>query len=130
MKKSYSKDVQLLMKILQNQVKIKQAITTFNCDERTLDSNDLAFDLCSFYMSQIGEAAKLLTDTTKNSFKYFNPSSTTYFRNMIDHVYEKVNRQYIKAYIFNMISKEVMTEIKDRITFCTNNAKTNNTPGK
>lgn len=37
-----------------------------------LENNKMAFDLCAFYMSQIGEAAKLLTDETKESFEFFN----------------------------------------------------------
>lgn len=123
MTKSYSKDVQLLMKILQNQDKIDKAIRTFNCNQSNLDKNEMAFDLCAFYMSQIGEAAKLLTDKTKQSFKYFNADCTKYFRNMVDHVYEKVNRSYLKAYIFSTISKEVVMEIKDRTKYCMENAK-------
>ncbi len=120
--KSYAKDIQLLMKILQNQNKIDKAINTFNCNQNNLDKNDMAFDLCAFYMSQIGEAAKLLTDETKQTFKYFDADCTKYFRNMVDHVYEKVNRSYLKAYIFSTISKETVTEIKNRIKYCTEHA--------
>ena len=123
MTKSYSKDVQLLMKILQNQDKINKAIKAFNCNQNNLDKNEMAFDLCAFYMSQIGEAAKLLTDKTKQSFKYFDADCTKYFRNMVDHVYEKVNRSYLKSYIFSTISKEAVMEIKDRIKYCMENAK-------
>lgn len=123
MTKSYSKDIQLLMKILQNQDKIDKAIKTFNCNQNNLDKNDMAFDLCAFYMSQIGEAAKLLTDKTKQSFKYFDADCTKYFRNMVDHVYEKVNRSYLKAYIFSTISKETVAEIKERIKYCTEHAE-------
>lgn len=83
----------------------------------------MAFDLCVFYMSQIGEAAKLLTDKTKTSFKYFDADCTKYFRNMANHVYEKVNRSYLKAYIFSTISKEAIMEIKNRIKYCMDNAK-------
>lgn len=76
--KSYAKDIQLLMKILQNQNKIDKAINTFNCNQNNLDKNDMAFDLCAFYMSQIGEAAKLLTDETKQTFKYLHRACNKY----------------------------------------------------
>lgn len=123
MTKSYSKDIQLLLKISQNQQKIKMVLKDFKCTEIDLDTNTYAFDLCALYMSQIGEASKYLTDSTKQSFKYFDPSITSYFRNMIDHVYEKVNKKYLKAYIFSMIKQEVIKEIIDRINFCTERAK-------
>lgn len=81
------------------------------------------FDLCAMYMSQIGEAGKYLTDDTKQSFKNFDPSITGYFRNMIDHVYEKVNKAVLKAYVFNMVKPDVIKEVKDRIIFCSEHAK-------
>lgn len=37
MTKSYSKDIQLLMKILQNQDKINKAIKALNCNQNNLD---------------------------------------------------------------------------------------------
>ena len=122
MVKSLNKDIQLLMKILSNQQNIADAIKHFDCNSNNLQDNKMAFDLCAFYMSQIGEAAKLLTDETKQSFKYFNAGSTKYFRNMVDHVYEKVNKAYLKAYIFNIISPETIKEIKDRIKYCNEKA--------
>ena len=88
------------------------AIKHFECDSHNLESNKMAFDLCAFYMSRIGEAAKLLTDETKQSFQYFNADCTKHFRNMVDHVYEKVNKTYLKAYIFSTISSETVKEIK------------------
>lgn len=120
--KSYSKDIQLLMKIFQNQQNIQNVLKDFNCNEINLEQNKYAFDLCALYMSQIGEASKLLTDETKESFQYFNPTTTKYFRNMIDHVYEKVNKTVLKAYVFHMVSSEVLKEIKDRIKFCNEHA--------
>ncbi len=123
MTKSYSKDIQLLNKILNNQQNIKNAIKHFECNQNNLENSKMAFDLCSFYMSQIGEAAKLLTDQTKQSFKYFDADCTKYFRNMIDHVYEKMNRKYLTAYIFEIITDDAVSEIKNRIKFCLDNAK-------
>lgn len=123
MKKSYSKDVGLLINILRNRQKIVETIQLFNCDDKSLEFNEKAIDLCSFYMAQIGESAKLLTDQTKDSFKTINMNMFIYFRNRIDHVYEKVNKKILAAYIFNMINKNTENEIKERIKFCQQNAK-------
>ena len=68
-----------------------------------------------FYMAQIGEAAKLLTDDTQNSLTCINAGILKAFRNMIDHTYEKVNKKYLKAYIFNMIEPKAVMEIRNRI---------------
>lgn len=123
MRKTYNKDVQLLMTILKNQSKIKEAIKDFKCSERDIDEHKYAFDLCALYMSQIGEAAKSLTDATKDSFQYFSPSITYKFRNLIDHEYEKINKKALKAYIFAMIKPEVTKELSDRVLFCREHAK-------
>lgn len=123
MTKSYAKDVQLLLVILKNQNNIKSALERFGCNQTNLEKDVMAFDLCSFYMAQIGESAKLLTDDSKISLKCLDAGILKYFRNQIDHAYEKVNKTYLKPYIFSIISKEAMQEVKDRIKYCTNQAK-------
>ena len=40
---------------------------------------------------------------------------------MINHTYEKVDKVVLKAYIFNMIDKRTVTEVKERIKYCSNN---------
>ena len=123
MTKSYAKDIQLLLAILRNQENIKKAIERFNCNENNLEKDTMAFDLCSFYMAQIGESAKLLTEESKTSLNCLDAGILKYFRNQIDHVYEKVNKAYLKPFIFAVISKEAMQEVKDRIKYCTNQTK-------
>lgn len=115
MKTSKSRDKQLLLKISQNQNNIKDVIKYFNCNESNLENCKYAFDLCAMYMAQIGKAAKMLSIEQKNSFSYFDWKTTNYFRNMIDHVYEKVNPKLLKAYIYQMISSEVVSEISNSI---------------
>ncbi|MDE7477026.1 MAG: hypothetical protein K2M91_03595 [Lachnospiraceae bacterium] len=85
----------------------------------------MAFDVCAFYMAQIGEEIKLLTDSTKQSFTYLDTKTLVYFRNMVDHTYEKVNKIALKAYIFNMIDVKTIAEVKNRIEYCTKAAKNN-----
>ena len=117
MTKSYRKDIQLLMSILQRQNDIKEVIKRFECNQNNLEQDKMAFDLCAFYMAQIGEASKMLTDDTQNSLTCINASVLKAFRNMIDHTYEKINKKYLKAYIFGMIEPKAITEIKNRINY-------------
>lgn len=123
MTKSYAKDIQLLFAILRNQDNIKKVIERFNCNQNNLEKDTMAFDLCSFYMAQIGESAKLLTEESKSALSCLDAGILKYFRNQIDHVYEKVNKTYLKPFIFAVISKEAMLEVKDRIKYCTNQTK-------
>ena len=123
MTKSYAKDIQLLLAILRNQDNIKKVIERFNCNQNNLEKDTMAFDLCSFYMTQIGESAKLLTEESKSALSCLDAGILKYFRNQIDHVYEKVNKTYLKPFIFAVISKEAMLEVKDRIKYCTNQTK-------
>ena len=122
MTKSYRKDIQILMSILKNQNKIIDTIQFFGCNQNDLEKNEKAFDLCAFYMAQIGESSKLLTDQTKESLNCLDTDILKLFRNMIDHTYEKVNKAYLKAYIFGIISPDTIKEIKDRIRYCKDNA--------
>lgn len=123
MTKSYKKDIQLLMSILQRQNDMKEVIKRFECTQNDLEQDKMAFDLCAFYMAQIGEASKMLTDESQNSLSCINFGVLKAFRNMIDHTYEKVNKKYLKAYIFSMIAPEAMAEIKNRINYCNENAE-------
>lgn len=123
MTKSYKKDIQLLLSILQRQNDMKEVIKRFGCTQNNLEQDKMAFDLCAFYMAQIGEASKMLTDESQSSLTCINFSVLKVFRNMIDHTYEKVNKKYLKAYIFSMITAEAMAEIKSRINYCNENAE-------
>lgn len=123
MTKSYKKDIQLLMSILQRQNDIKEVIKRFGCTPNNLEQDKMAFDLCAFYMAQIGEASKMLTDDSQNALPCINFGVLKTFRNMIDHTYEKVNKKYLKAYIFSMIESGAVAEIKNRINYCNENAE-------
>ncbi len=123
MTKSYKKDIQLLMSILQRQNDIKEVLKRFGCTQNNLEQDKMAFDLCAFYMAQIGEASKMLTDDSQNHLSCINFGMLKAFRNMIDHTYEKVNKRYLKAYIFSMIAPETIGEIKNRINYCNTNAE-------
>ena len=123
MTRSYKKDIQLLMSILQRQNDIKEAIKHFGCNQNNLEQDKMAFDLCAFYMAQIGEASKMLTDDTQHSLICINAGVLKAFRNMIDHTYEQVNNKYLNAYIFSISEPEAIEEIKNRINYCNENAE-------
>lgn len=65
----------------------------------------------------------MLTDDSQNALTCVNFGVLKAFRNMIDHTYEKVNKRYLKAYIFSMIAPEAIAEIKNRINYCNENAE-------
>lgn len=125
MAKSLSRDIQVLAYILQNQLKIKDVAKRFECDfsvngSRSVVRDSMAFDLCAMYMAQIGENVKLLTDETREELdKSMNTSVLKYFRNMIDHAYEKVNKSMLVVYIQNTQSEQAVKAVKTLIKNCT-----------
>ena len=123
MTKSLKHDIQLLISIRSQQTKIIQVLKDFKCNSNNLVTNTYAFDLCAMYIAQLGEASKLLTDTSKEDLRCINPNMMRYFRNIIDHVYEKINKQYLVAYIFNTISEGALQEVNNRIRYCQQNAR-------
>lgn len=128
MNKSLGRDMSLLSNILKNQNKIECVMRDFKCDfsqsSSSVSNNVYAFDLCAMYMAQIGESVKLLTDETKSVISQeIDLSLLRYFRNMIDHAYDKVNKPYLQAYIQLMISSNVKKVLKDRYIYCTKNKR-------
>lgn len=126
--KNLSRDTQVLMKILSNIKSIQGVIKNFRCDysqtQQGLYNNQYAFDLCAFYMAQIGEKMKLLTDETyANLNKVVSLQNIQYFRNMIDHDYDNINKVMLQAYIQQVASPQFVDCIKNRINYCIHNKK-------
>lgn len=59
----------------------------------------------------------------QHSLTCINAGVLKAFRNIIDHTYEKVNKKYLKAYIFSIIEPEAIAEVKNRINYCNENAE-------
>ena len=123
MNKSLGRDIQVLTYILRNQMQIKSVMKDFNCDfsqtSKSVIYNKYAFDLCSMYMAQIGENVKILSDYSKERMgNIVNVDILRYFRNMIDHDYEKVNKVYLQSYIQVMQSEKAIKQVKDLIKDC------------
>ncbi|EOS68712.1 hypothetical protein C818_03527 [Lachnospiraceae bacterium MD308] len=126
MVKSLSRDMSVLIYIKKNQDNLLEALKVSKCDfsntNRGLCNNKIIFDACALYMAQIGENVKLLSDSTVEYLNdYFNTGILRYFRNMIDHSYEKVNRQILQAYIQQMCSQDVYDAVSRRIQYCKQN---------
>lgn len=126
--KNLSRDAQVLTYILKNQSKIKSVIADFQCDfsqtSKGVASHIYAFDLCAMYMAQIGENVKLLTDESKEALiEVVNIDILKYFRNMIDHNYEKVNKIYLQAYIQLVTSDKALVAVKEQYLYCMKNKK-------
>ena len=124
MNRNFSRDVQVLTYIRKNQQKIRNVIIRFECDfsaagSKSLLRDEQAFDLCAMYMAQIGENVKLLTDTSAGELdKFINVRTLAYFRNMIDHSYEKVNKSVLLPYIQITQSDKAMHQVEEMIKEC------------
>lgn len=129
MTKSYSRDVQVLLKMLSNVDSARDVITRHNCSfssesKDSLHKNKDAFDLCSFYLAQFGEKVKLLTDQTKSELsKTVNLDILKYFRNIIDHDYESVNKGILQGYIQSLVSNDFRKALVNRVAFCKKNKR-------
>lgn len=129
MTKSLSRDAAVLTSIMKNRQNIIDVFNRFGLDfsnsARGVINDKMAFDLCAMYMAQIGESVKLLTDGTKGVLSQaIDVGVLKYFRNMIDHSYEKVNKVVLQSYIQLMISPKVDTMLKQQYLYCIKNKKT------
>lgn len=129
MTKSLSRDAAVLTSIMKNRQNIIDVFNRFGLDfsnsARGVINDKMAFDLCAMYMAQIGESVKLLTDGTKGVLSQtIDVGVLKYFRNMIDHSYEKVNKVILQSYIQLMISPKVDTMLKQQYLYCIKNKKT------
>ncbi len=125
------RDIQVLTYILKNQMKIRSAVERLGASLNSSASNSIlqdeqAFDLCAMYMAQIGENVKLLTDESKDSLsETISLDVLKYFRNMIDHDYEKINKSFLLPYIESTQSDKAISAVKQLITQYTNDMNSN-----
>lgn len=84
----------------------------------------MAFDLCSMYMAQIGENVKNLTDGSQAALsEVIHTDILRYFRNRIDHDYEKVNKPLLQTYIQQMTAPKTMQLIQEQYKACITSGK-------
>ena len=112
-------DTSLLTNIAKYQNKIIGVLKDFDCElsassTKALYKSEYGFDLCAMYMAQIGENVNHLTEETKADVsKYIDIGTLKYFRNLIDHSYEKVKKSLLQAYIQAVISPECVKGVRD-----------------
>lgn len=126
MTKSYKRDKDLLKSTLEYVDKINRTLKLHRITLDNVISNDLAIDSCAFYLSQIGELAKSLTEDSA----LFLYNATTidlkllvYCRNMIDHDYTHMNRSLLIMYLRIILSKDFTCLVANRIDYCYKHAK-------
>lgn len=129
--KSLGRDANVIIKIVENVNNIRGFILQSKCDfsntPKGLANNVYSFDLCAFYMAQIGEKVKLLTDATIDDLsKVVNLRACIKFRNLIDHDYENLNRAVLVPYIQLVASNEFLKALQDRYKYCLSNKRKNN----
>ena len=92
-----------------------------------IDGDSMRVDIMEYIKSQFQNDVDVLwvelTEESKSALSCLDARILKYFRNQIDHVYEKVNKTYLKPFIFSVISKEAVQEVKERIKYCTNQTK-------
>ena len=124
MAKNYSKDVQVLTYILVNQKNIRDVARRFGCDFSQYGANSvindkMAFDLCAMYMAQIGESVKNLSPKTKDELSnVINVDVLRYFRNVISHTYEKVDKHMLVTYIQLVQSDTTVKRVRELLNRC------------
>ncbi|MBQ9377659.1 MAG: DUF86 domain-containing protein [Schwartzia sp.] len=87
------KDYQRLTHILTYCEKIRIAAEAFNNDHETFldDANYQARDVCSFYILQIGELARGLTDEFKEKYNHIPWRQIRGMRNVVVHKYGEID---------------------------------------
>ena len=122
MTKSYKRDIhiQVLLKMLENVDSTRgiMLISIIHLKVLYIKIKD-GFDLCSFYLAQFGEKVKLLTDSSKSNLSsVVDLNILKYFRNIIDHDYESVNKLVLQGYIQSLVSNDFRNALISRIKYC------------
>ena len=129
MNKSLSRDYQVLLKMIENVNSARDVIKRYNVDfnarsQRYIVCSKDALDLCSFYMAQFEEKIKLLTDSSKDYLnKYADLGIMKYFRNIIDHDYESVNKAVLASYLNILVSNQFLSALQERAKYCSQHRK-------
>lgn len=116
------RDYRALTGLIKYQRKIKELLVDFDCDlsqnEKSICNNKYAFDLCAFYMSQIGESVKTLGVSSRAELdKVVDIRTLIYFRNAIDCHYRRLNIPYFLAHVAKVIEPEVCEVAEKRLSY-------------
>jgi len=89
------KDANRIRVIIKYCEKIEDAIEEFGKKEEEFFENQFYHDVCSFYLSQIGENSGFLSPELKRRYSEVNWSDMTETRNTIAHGYDGMDLEII-----------------------------------
>jgi len=121
--KNLSRDINVMYKMVDHIKSMKDGMKRLGCKNKAeLMIDKQAMDLSAFYVAQIGELSKVLTDGTRKELRFLNDKTAILLRNKIDHNYEKVSRVMLAEYIMKVCRQDTGKELADRIKYCRDNA--------
>jgi len=99
------KDTQRINAILNYYIRIEDAKEEFGNDEEDFMDNRFYHDVCSFYLTQIGENARFLSPETTKKYPEVNWMDMMEIRNTIAHGYEGMDLKLIWSTMEKKIPK-------------------------
>jgi len=99
------KDVKRINAIIRYCIKIEDAMEEFGNDEEDFIDNPFYRDVCSFYLSQIGENTKSLSPEITKRYSEVNWEDMMETRNTIAHGYEGIDFEIVWSAINKKIPK-------------------------
>ena len=97
-----------LVAIILYKKKIEYVLHKYDLALETLETNDMAFDLCAFYLSQIVENMNQLPKEIKLLEKHYKELNS--LRHTIQHNYKSLNKEQfidLLSYVLSLDSIEV-----------------------
>ena len=101
------------------QVKMSKVLKKTNClTANKLLTDEYTLDLCSFYIANIGELTRKLTDSTKEALSSIHCHSLLRIRNIIDHAYTSADKSKFIPFIFLLAKDESIRIVSERFEYC------------
>ena len=99
------KDANRINAIIRYCIKIEDAMEEYGSDEEDFINNPFYRDVCSFYLSQIGENARFLSREIIKKYSEINWEDMMETRNTIAHGYEGMDFEIVWSTIVRKIPK-------------------------
>jgi uncharacterized protein with HEPN domain len=124
------RDRSVLEHILERQKTLQNHLKRLNCiTSDDIKKDDMAYDICSFNVMQIGELANTLSQEVKEKIHFLDNNNIKFMRNKVAHDYRKVNKDILIAFALNLCKKENIKITQDVIKeIAVKDNKVNNNP--
>jgi uncharacterized protein with HEPN domain len=97
------RDRSVLEHILERQKTLQNHLKRLNCiTSDDIKKDDMAYDICSFNVMQIGELANTLSQEVKEKIHFLDNNNIKFMRNKVAHDYRKVNKDILIAFALNL----------------------------